>query len=67
MQLFLIKNISGIAINEGPDQTAPFRAVWSRSALFAYAILSEILVYKILRHLRYAILWEMLKCWVMKV
>ena len=32
-------------------QTAPDWAVWSVSALFAYAILSEILVYKILGHL----------------
>ena len=29
------------------DQTAPLGAVWSWSALFAYAILSELLVYKI--------------------
>ena len=35
-----------------PDQTAPSGsgAVWSGSALFAYAILSETLVYKILGH-----------------
>ena len=31
-----------------PDQTAPSGAVWSGSALFAYAILSETLVYKIM-------------------
>ena len=31
-----------------PDQTAPSGAVWSGSALFAYAILSDTLVYKIL-------------------
>ena len=34
-----------------PDQTAPSGAVWSGSALFAYAILSATLVYKILGHL----------------
>ena len=31
-----------------PDQTAPPGAVWSGSALFAYAILSETFVFKIL-------------------
>ena len=36
-----------------PDQTAPQGAVWSGSTLFAYAILSEALVYKILGHLPY--------------
>ena len=36
-----------------PDQTAPSGAVWSGSALFVYAILSEILVYEILGHLLY--------------
>ena len=35
-----------------PDQTAP-EAVWSGPALFAYAILSESLVYEILEHLPY--------------
>ena len=34
-----------------PDQTAPSGAVWSGSALFVYAILSDTLVYKILVHL----------------
>ena len=33
-----------------PDQTAPEGAVLSGHALFAYAILSETLVYKILGH-----------------
>ena len=33
------------------DQTAPSGAVWSESALFAYAILSETLVLEILGHL----------------
>ena len=32
------------------DQTAPSGAVWSGSALFAYAILLENLVHKILGH-----------------
>ena len=31
-----------------PAQTAPSGAVWSRSALFAYAILLETLMYEIL-------------------
>ena len=31
-----------------PDQTAPLEAVWSGSALFAFTILFETLVYKIL-------------------
>ena len=37
------------------DQTAPAPegAVWSESALFAYAILSDTLVHKILGHLLY--------------
>ena len=33
------------------DQTAPKGAVWSGFALFAYAILSDTLVYEILGHL----------------
>ena len=36
-----------------PDQTAPSGAVWSGSTLFAYAILSETLVYEALGHLPY--------------
>ena len=36
-----------------PDQTAPSEAVWSGSALFAYAILSVTLAYKLLGHLPY--------------
>ena len=35
-----------------PDQTAPSGAVWSESALFACAILSEILRYEILGYLQ---------------
>ena len=34
-----------------PDQTAPSGAVWSGYALFAYAILSNTFVYKLLGHL----------------
>ena len=49
MQLIL-KVLSGIA-NIDTDQNAPEGAVWSGSALFAYAILSETLVYQILGHL----------------
>ena len=41
MQLFL-KIPSKIANNVDHDQTAPSGAVWSGSALFAYAILLEI-------------------------
>ena len=36
-----------------PDRTAPSGAVWSGSALFAYAILSATLVYEILGHWPY--------------
>ena len=41
----LLKILGGIANSVDPDQ------VWSGSALFANAILLEILVYKILGHL----------------
>ena len=34
-----------------PDQSATSGAVWSGPTLFAYAILSETLVYEILGHL----------------
>ena len=50
MQLFL-KILSGIANNADPDQTAPEGAVWSGSALSAYAILLVTLVSEILEHL----------------
>ena len=50
MQLFP-KIPSGMANSVDPDQTAPLRAVWSGSTLFAYAILPDFLVYKILGHL----------------
>ena len=50
MQLFL-KILSGMANSVDPDQTAPSGAVWSGSALFAYAILSETLVFEFLGHL----------------
>ena len=33
-----------------PDQTAPSGAVWSGSALYAYVILCDTLVYEILGH-----------------
>ena len=46
MQLFL-KIICGIANSEDPAATG---AVWSGSALFADAFLSDILVYEILGH-----------------
>ena len=52
MQLFF--NIfSGLANSVNPNQNALSEAVWSGSALFAYAILSDTLVYKILGHLVY--------------
>ena len=40
-----------MANNVDPDQTAPEGAIWSESALFAYAILSDTLEYKILEYL----------------
>ena len=40
MQQFL-NILSGMASSVDPDQTAPSGAVWSGSALFAYAILSD--------------------------
>ena len=48
-----LKMLSGMANSEDPDQTAPSGAVWSGSALFAYGILSETLVFRILGHLPY--------------
>ena len=48
MQLSL-KILSGMANSVDPEQTAP--SVCSGSVLFAYAILSETLVFKILGHL----------------
>ena len=54
MQLFL-KMLSAMANSADLDQTAPSGAVWSVSALFVYAILSETLVYKSLGHLPYHI------------
>ena len=52
MQLFL-RILSGLANSVDSDQIALFGAVWSWSILFAYAILSEILVCEILGHLLY--------------
>ena len=52
MQLFL-KLITGMADSVDPDQTAPKGAVLS--ALYAYAILSDTLVYENLEHLSYTI------------
>ena len=45
MQLFL-QTLSGMANSVDPDQSAPSGAVWSGSALFAYALLSETLMYE---------------------
>ena len=50
MQLF-IKIFNGMENSVHPDQTALSGAVWSGSALFAFAILSETLVLEILGHL----------------
>ena len=36
-----LNDADGIANSEDPDQTAPLGAVWSGSALFAQAYLSE--------------------------
>ena len=47
----LLKKLGGMADSVDPDQTAPETAVWSGSALFAYAILSDTLVFEILGHL----------------
>ena len=46
MQLFP-KIPGGMANSVDPDQTAPSGAVWSGTTLFAYAILSDTLVYEI--------------------
>ena len=50
-----LKILSRMANSIDPDQTAPSGAVWSGSTLFAYAILSDTLVYKILGYLSYPI------------
>ena len=47
--------LSGNTNSVDPDQTAASGAIWSGSALFAYHILSETLVYRILGHLPYFI------------
>ena len=62
MQSFL-KILGWMANSADPDQTAPEGAVWSGSALFAYAILSYTLVYKILGHLPYTLLFVDHLCW----
>ena len=46
-----VKIFSGMANNVDPDQTALSGAVWSGSALIAYVILSETLMFEILGHL----------------
>ena len=40
-----------MANSADPDQTAPSGVVWSGSTLFAYAILTDHLVFEILGHL----------------
>ena len=54
MQLFL-NILSEKANSVDPDQTAPLGANWSGSALFAYVILSDSLVFEILGLLPYLI------------
>ena len=46
---FFLKFLSGMANSVDTDQTAPSGAVWSGSALFVYAILSDTWVYKNIR------------------
>ena len=41
-----------------PDKTAPEGAVWAESALFAYAILSDTMVYEILGYLPHFMLMK---------
>ena len=58
-QIFLFMQLFRKILNEkansiDPDQTAPSGAVWSGSAMFAYAILLATLVYEILGDLLYA-------------
>ena len=49
----LLKILSGMANSVAPDQTAPSGAVLSGSALFAYVILSDTLVFVTFGHLLY--------------
>ena len=49
--MLFLKILSGMANSFDSDQTASKGAVWSGSALFAYVILSETLVYEILGYL----------------
>ena len=60
--LFL-KILSEMANSVDSDQTAPWGAVWSESTLFAYAILSETLVYEIFRYLAYLYFNYILLVW----
>ena len=46
----MLKILSGMTNNVDPDQATPSGAVWSGSALFAYIILSDTLVFEILGH-----------------
>ena len=54
MQLFL-KMLHEMTNSVDHDQIAPSGAVWSGSALFAYGVLSETLLFKILGHLLYRV------------
>ena len=45
-----------MANSEDPDQTTPSGVVWSGSALFAFGILSETLVFESLGLLQYSAL-----------
>ena len=54
--------LSGMTNSENPDQTASIGAVWPGSALFAYGILSETMVFEILGLLRYTQYWDRVWC-----
>ena len=51
--MFFLKYLVEMANSVDPAQTVPSGAIWSGSALFAKAILSETFVYPILGHLQY--------------
>ena len=56
LMLLYLKIFNGMANIVDPDQTVPSEAVWYGSALFAYVIFLETLMYEILGHLPYFLL-----------